>query len=89
MRELDESQWRVLDNLIERMIKEARGTMLRALLSEIRSIDQTPAQNKVIKHELYDMIERKILLRLENGEINESQHDFLYNIIQRKKGLIS
>ncbi|MFC1553364.1 TAXI family TRAP transporter solute-binding subunit [candidate division KSB1 bacterium] len=80
--ELNESQWQELENLSDQMINGARENLTRALLVEIRTINQERNEDEAAKLERYSSLKKRIWVCVENGELTESQYSFLIGIIK-------
>ena len=84
--EMDKSRWRMLNDLIEDRVKEAKDTLTRSLLTEIRAAkaDQTVGEQELL-HRLSDLAD-KTWNRLEQGELDETHHSLLLKVIQDHPG---
>ncbi len=89
--ELDNSRWRELEDLIDNRINEARQNLKMAFLAEIRAIAEAEdtSMNDATRLEYYNSLEKRMWGHLENGELEESQHDFLLRVIDHRKRQMS
>ena len=87
LNELDNSRWRELEDLIDNQINEARQNLTMALLAEIRAIAEAEdtSMNDATRLEDYNSLEKRMCGHLENGELEESQYDFLLSFIDRRR----
>lgn len=89
LEKLNDSRMRELEDLIDSRINKARLNLSKALLAEIRTSGGDSGMDIAKRLEWYDLFEERIWINLESGELDESQHDFLQKIIDRKRQKIS
>ncbi|MFC1557791.1 TAXI family TRAP transporter solute-binding subunit [candidate division KSB1 bacterium] len=89
LEELDNSRIHGLENLINSQINEARLNLTNALLAEIRASGRDSDMDKTKRLEWYNLLEERIWIYLESGELDESKHDFLQKVIDRRRQEIS
>ena len=84
--EMDKSRWRTLNDLIEDRVKEAKDTLTRSLLSEIRAAkaDQTVGEQE--RRNRLSALAEKTWNCLEQGELDETHHSLLLKLIQEAPG---
>lgn len=80
--EMDKSRWRMLNDLIEDRVKEAKDTLTRSLLSEIRAAkaDENVGEQEELRR--LSALAEKAWNCLEQGELDESHHSLLLKVIQ-------
>ena len=80
--EMDKSRWRMLNDLIEDRVREAKETLTRSLLSEIRAAktDQTVGEQEHMRR--LSALAVKSWDRLEQGELDDTHHSLLLKLIE-------
>ncbi len=87
--EIDTSRWRRLADLIEWRKKEAKENLTRAILTEIGAVRKEHDGGPTRQHERYAALTERAWKHLENGELDEAQHNLLMKVISESPGGLS
>ena len=85
-KELDKSRWRDLQLLINSRISQAKENLTRVLLAEIRAVRAQGDLDSAQRGELLASVEERSWKHLENGELDQSQHDLLSKLVIEGSG---
>ncbi len=84
---LDETRRRELNQLIDDRINEAKSILTKAIMMEILNVDNESRKDKSEVVKRYTSIEEKIWQYYADGELDDSQQDFLMGMVKEKMSL--
>ena len=82
--ELNKRRWRDLHDLIGVRVTDAKETLTRALLAEVRSVEEESVSDDEDQRRRYAVLDGRIWKHLENGELNTDQQSLLLKLIEAK-----
>jgi hypothetical protein len=80
--ELDKQRWRYLRDLINDRIGEAKETLTRAFVTEIRTVMTDTELSAVDRQQTYRSVESRVLQLFSKGELDASQQKILRELIR-------
>jgi TRAP transporter TAXI family solute receptor len=81
-RALDQSRAAELEGLIRERMEEAKVTLKRSVLADLRALRAPEVLDKKTRRDHYASLEERIWIHLEHGELDTSQHKLLLDLIR-------